>query len=430
MEDILFKTIGEKRIAEYDYNFDYNQVYRENKYNRKTTYEIFQTLENEDLNEMQELFDEGYIPDANIKNRAGDTLIKYAADKSYIKHIELLLKNGADAKIQIEKDDGEYMIIYCYTYAFQIAFTNKDYEIMEACLLHGALIDATGPSEMSGGLNSMGITALAAAVSSGNMMMINFLLDNGADINKPVDIDDEHHNYTPLRIACNLSDIDTARFLVAKGALLYVNGDYCLLEAYKSISITKMFMTICHADINRPNARGITALYHACIHNDNDAVKRFLRYGADPNLLLPCGLTLLSYMCQRNTVVVVKTLIANGADVNAVNADGTTALMQACMPTIVLASKNAARILLENGADVNAVDTQGRTALVIIAEIKCLTCLPLLLEYNIDVTVTYQCRKYKGCTVLDLLGKRSKALRVCREHLERCDQRNVQPILK
>ena len=98
MQDISIKTIGEKRIADSDdsFDYDYNRVYR---YNRKTTYEIFAVLENEDLTEMQGLFDDGYIPNTNIKNRDGDTLIKYAADKSYMKHIELLLKNGADSKI-------------------------------------------------------------------------------------------------------------------------------------------------------------------------------------------------------------------------------------------------------------------------------------------------------------------------------------------
>ena len=104
MQDISIKTIGEKRIADSDdsFDYDYNQAYREytsSRKNFKATYEIFAVLENEDLTEMQGLFDDGYIPNTNIKNRDGDTLIKYAADKSYMKHIELLLKNGADSKI-------------------------------------------------------------------------------------------------------------------------------------------------------------------------------------------------------------------------------------------------------------------------------------------------------------------------------------------
>lgn len=105
------------------------------------------------------------------------------------------------------------------------------------------------------------------------------------------------------------------------------------------------------------------ALFEAIRQEDNEAVKKFLDAGADPNAVISPGISALQMAYVKQNTVIGQTLIDAGADVNYM------CKMTYCQnPLIVVAALNNkidfVRLLAENGADVNSMGSRKATALI------------------------------------------------------------------
>jgi hypothetical protein len=101
------------------------------------------------------------------------------------------------------------------------------------------------------------------------------------------------------------------------------------------------------------NRLGDTALHRACKEGLYNAVKLYLRSGADPNCKNNSDQTPLHIACFQKNENIVRLLLKKGADVNAVNMDGETPLHDACSETN-LSPKNwvdIIKLLLKKGAN-------------------------------------------------------------------------------
>jgi ankyrin repeat protein len=114
------------------------------------------------------------------------------------------------------------------------------------------------------------------------------------------------------------------------------------------------------ADVNAPQADGMTALHWAVHHDDVEAVKLLLVAGADAKKANRYGVTPLSLACTVGNAEIVDRLLAAEADPNAALPGGETALMTAAR-TGRLGSVKA---LLARGAEVNSKERKGQTALM------------------------------------------------------------------
>ena len=118
------------------------------------------------------------------------------------------------------------------------------------------------------------------------------------------------------------------------------------------------------ADVDTPDAEGMTALHWAAHWNDIDTVHLLLSAGAKGTAANRYGVTPLHEAATRGNAAIVGVLLRAGADANAMYGEGETPLMLAARS----GSVDAVTQLLEAGADVNHAERfRGQTALMLAA---------------------------------------------------------------
>ncbi|MBW5390752.1 ankyrin repeat domain-containing protein [Brachyspira hampsonii] len=204
-------------------------------------------------------------------------------------------------------------------------------------------------------------TPLIQAIEYKQTDIINYLLENNADVNLTLGYS------TPLTEA--MYDEELVRKLIDLGADINLptelTGFTPLMASLHNIAIAELLIEK-GADIEAKDDDGINALVYASTYNNEEMVKFLLEKGADANTVCEIenehtdiSSTPLMNAAYRGNTNIINMLLENGADINYTTDFGMTALMMA-------ASFNqfeAAKVLLENNADTSVTDEYGRTAL-------------------------------------------------------------------
>ena len=229
-------------------------------------------------------------------------------------------------------------------------------------------------------------TPLCVAAAYGNLEILNCLAENGSDINAAT-------NYvpglTPLMFAVQESHIDAVNYLLDQGADvdLQQESGYTALHVAAAkgyFNVLKCLMKN-GADVNALNKNNLTPLMLACESVNKKALdsiyEKYLDQGADVNLQQESGYTALHFAAAKCYFRALKRLRKNGADVNAHDEDNDTPLMLACesvnKKAIDSVYKNsghdvtssaynyfdAVALLIDQGADVNLQGNSGYSAL-------------------------------------------------------------------
>ena len=206
-------------------------------------------------------------------------------------------------------------------------------------------------------------------IESGDFQTIKKLIESKSlDVNYNLDID-EYSKSTPLIQAIKYKQTDIINYLLENNADVNLKEELTgftpLMASLHDITITELLIEK-GADIEAKDDDGINALVYASTYNNEEMVKFLLEKGADANTVCEIenehtdiASTPLMNAAYRGNTNIINMLLENGADINYTTDFGMTALMMA-------ASFNqfgAAKVLLENNTDTSITDEYGRTAL-------------------------------------------------------------------
>ena len=206
-------------------------------------------------------------------------------------------------------------------------------------------------------------------IESGDLETIKKLIESKSlDVNYNLDID-EYSKSTPLIQAIKYKQTDIINYLLENNADINLKEELTgftpLMASFHDITITELLIEK-GADIEARNVDGINALVYAVSLNDEEMVKFLLEKGADANTV--CEIEnehicmpptpLMNAVYNGNTNI-INMLLENGADINYTTDFGTTPLMMAAG----FNHFEAVKVLLENNADTSITDENGYTAL-------------------------------------------------------------------
>ncbi|MHC4593940.1 MAG: ankyrin repeat domain-containing protein, partial [Planctomycetota bacterium] len=193
-----------------------------------------------------------------------------------------------------------------------------------------------------------GESALHYAARNGYRHLVEFLLDEGADMSS---INTE--GFTPIEVAMMRGYRSIVELLVAKGAEVSIH-----IAVYLGDVDQVSYFIESGVNVDARDKIGLTPLDWAA-KTSVELVKLLVAEGADVGAKDKWGWTPLDSAAYAGHVEIAELLIDKGADVNSRYNWGQTPLIWAAQE----GHKTVAELLIARGADINTKDNQGRTAL-------------------------------------------------------------------
>ena len=279
---------------------------------------------NPDLGPLKVLFK--ISPDLNVADDDRYKLVHYAAGAESLAPLKFLVEKGASL------DDAN---THGWTPMFVAARAGraKNVEYILATLKAKGLdddemLEKIGP----GGVNRQDCfqwTALHYAADLGFLDVVKVLVEGGADVEKPLNIDNEKR--TPLMLAAGKGHLDVVEYLSQT------------------------------AKMSAGDRLKRTALTHAVMNGATNVAGFFLNKGLAPDKADSSGNTNLHYACAYGWYYCVKTLVDAGADVNVANEWKLTPVTVAMLKGHHGISKYLSTL---PGVDLNVKDDLGQTVLL------------------------------------------------------------------
>ena len=286
----------------------------------------------------------------------------------HIDLVRLLLQRGANADETLEmNEDYNNHGMTPLTFASR----NGHWDIVRLLLEHGAAVDGTRDwSEVS--------TPLMHACATGNLQMIEALINLGADLNRTVDHLPFGKFYdSPLSSACLHGHAEVVRFILDHNKFVASENafDLALVEAHEngSTEVLALLQSYAYNKLAADSFKGQEflnrLLIHTCKAGRGKVAKVLLTMGAKVDAVGKSGRTSLMASCRResSTADLIQILIEHGADVNQADPDGYTPLMTACRRKEV----EIAKLLLDYGTDVTIKNNAGKDVFYLINNTEC-----------------------------------------------------------
>jgi len=255
--------------------------------------------------------------------------------------------------------------------------------------------------------NHYGVSALWIPAQKGMLNVVELLINAGADtqIAPFGHLADELNiaGWTPLYAAMKTREFDVVKFLLKRGAdpnavtklgstPFLLASEICDLDVIEACVEASADLDFAPSgpDADNLNITGQTALFMATLKDRVDVVKFLIRKGAQVNVQNRYGVSPLLLCAESGNFELVKALVDAGADVN-ISPKGQLAeenLLAGQTPLLGAAKKGHLEIceyLIKNGCDVNAATMTGTTPLCTAVEEGHLPVVKLLIENGADV---------------------------------------------
>ncbi len=226
-------------------------------------------------------------------------------------------------------------------------------------------------------LSDIGVSMLHVASGKGNLELVQYLLEQGANPN----LSGVKGNGA-LHLAVEADNPDVVRALLAAGAQLDSQNDDGLTAMQKAVqhghakAVTALGEAGADYKTWPDDEIGTFSLLQIAVTNSHpETVRALAKLGANPEIGLDDMLP-LSFAVQASSTETVRALLSSGADYSAINAKGHTALNDAanCLHL------GAVKALLEAGADPNQADDRGSLPLRVAVESGYLETIRVLLD--------------------------------------------------
>lgn len=349
---------------------------------------VFATVQTGNTQLLAEYLDKYPYPDRRSGGYEDWRMIHAAIMYNQLEALRLLIDRGADV-------NGVYRIYYisvemcdCDPEApLHTAVRFNRFEAAQMLLEAGADIDTT---------TGIDLTPVALAAAELNAPMVRYLLNHGADPNKPggtVDWESARRSDRFAQVPQTAQGMTPLEALLTSyglpqclnGGIPHVRDYYTKLlnetaggwadnyDLY--ISKTAKIAQLLIADGATPDVAAAAAI------GDLHLLNALLAAGADANAANDIGMTPLHYAAMHGRTAAAAVLLDHGADVNSADHAGWTPLLLA----VLGGQAQTAELLLEHGADPDAPSRSRRLALWLAASRGDNDCAEMLLRYGAAV---------------------------------------------
>jgi ankyrin repeat protein/L-ascorbate metabolism protein UlaG (beta-lactamase superfamily) len=281
--------------------------------------------------------------DVNSADVNGMNAVLFAAGRNKWDIVHYLASKGA--KLDCRTNGGTTLVHF--------AARRGNLEALKQLVAGGAPLNC-GPDQW-------GATPLAGAAQRGDVAVITYLLDNGANPNE-----ESPDGQPPLTLAAGGGKRDAVRLLLDRGAdAKYChNGFFSALVAsfwHPDVEIVRMLLAAgADATIATPVAGGVL---HRAAMSPNvpvEIVRMLVEAGADVNVKTSEGVTPLLVACDKGSTDIAKFFVSKGADAKVA---GGTFQATGLHAAAANGYTDLAEFLMASGAPVNAKDNSAHTPL-------------------------------------------------------------------
>lgn len=306
---------------------------------------LWSAIVNNNQSDIKNLLKQGI--DINEKTYQETYLLLEAAKHSKAETVKLLIDNGAD--VNIKNHNNQTAMNYCLNNKSVIELKNSEYtgqeivneaeviKIIKILVAAGANIDnvdnfgrtllfdavsegylniAKNALELGANINfrhpKTGTTVLTWICRKSNVKTIEFLLENGADINAK-----DFDNSNPLYQAAISEQPENVEILIKNGADPFIKvGNSNALKNSINIELWEILKIILsHVDDINFNYedRGYGLVHEAVINDNIELLKIMIELGANLNQKNKYGSTALSLAIYDKKTEIIELLEANGA---------------------------------------------------------------------------------------------------------------------
>lgn len=300
---------------------------------------------------------------------------------------------------------ADYVKIYASAFLKEANKLNADISILDQLLKKGVNVNVTDKNE---------ITALQNAIKQTNAVVMEYLIENGAEINvktlwahlayivfsiqnnekmiqhfirKGLDVNDKEWNKTAgFLIYFEKNNFEMVEYLLERGADInakYKENNTALFKAavMKNDLKATQYLLNKGADINIQYYNGDTVLHMVALQGQKNMIKYLLDHGSDANIPNSHGDTVFHFLANSGDIDLLKYSLKKNDDLNVRNNDGDTPLHWAAGSF----HTDVVEYLIEMGMNVNVRNDMGETTMHFAARSGSLEMVEYLVKCGVDV---------------------------------------------